>query len=276
MMDAPPTIGLKSNIGAAAPVLVRREGPIAYITFNRPNAVNSVDAPFARAFRSIIAALDADPAVRALVIEGSGRVFCAGGDLATFAREGEDAPRYVEGLIADLHEALAQLSRFHAPVIASVHGAAAGAGLGIALAADIVVADQGSRFLMAYTRSGLTPDGGTSWSLPRAVGLRQAIALTFLNRTLTAQDALEAGLITEVVAEEKRIARVKALALELAAGPTAAFATARRLLREASSNSYSEQLAAESRSIVHSFGTEDGREGVRAFAERRLAQFNGT
>jgi 2-(1,2-epoxy-1,2-dihydrophenyl)acetyl-CoA isomerase len=263
------------DLEGTEPVRVRREGAIAYITLNRPDAGNSIDAPLAAALRAALEALHGDRSVRALVVEGAGKMFCAGGDLASFAREERAAARYVELLIEDLHAALQLLAGFHAPVIAAVHGAAAGAGLGLALAADLVVAGEGGRFVMAYTRSGLTPDGGTSWLLPRLVGLRRALELTLLNRTLTAAEALEFGLVTEVVPDETVAARVRELATELAAGPTTAYATARRLLREALTADYGRHLASEAKSIVGSFGTEDGLEGVRAFHERRRPSFHG-
>lgn len=259
----------------AEPVRIARVGGVAILTLNRPDAANSIDAPLARAFREAVGALDADATVRALVIEGAGKMFCGGGDLASFAREERGAARYVEALIADLHAGLEALEGFHAPVVAAVHGAAAGAGLGLAMAADIVVAGAGSRFVMAYTRSGLTPDGGTSWLLPRLVGLRRALELTLLNRTLSATEALEAGLVTEVVPDAGVGERARAVAAQLADGPTVAFATARRLLRAGLQTDYAGHLADEAASIVGSFTTEDGLEGVRAFHERRRPQFHG-
>jgi 2-(1,2-epoxy-1,2-dihydrophenyl)acetyl-CoA isomerase len=261
--------------GVDAPVLVRREGAVAYLTLNRPDSANTIDAPLALAFREVVAQLDADASVRALVIEGAGRMFCAGGDLVCFANQGDGASRYVEALIADLHAGLEQLVRFHAPVIAAVKGAAAGAGLGLALATDIVIAEADSQFVMAYTRAGLTHDGGTSWALPRAVGMRQALALTLMNRVLTADEALDCGLVTEVTPKGGLQDRVRALAEEFATGPTTAFAAARRLLRASTSASYASHLGDEARSIVDSFATPDGLEGVRAFTERRQASFQG-
>jgi 2-(1,2-epoxy-1,2-dihydrophenyl)acetyl-CoA isomerase len=257
------------------PVLLSREGAVAILTLNRPDAANSIDAPLARAFRGALEILQDDPGVRALVVQGAGKMFCAGGDLASFAREERGAAAYVDALIQDLHAGLELMADFHAPVIAAVHGAAAGAGLGLALAADLVVAGEGSRFVMAYTRSGLTPDGGTSWLLPRLVGLRRALELTLLNPTLTAAEALELGMVNEVTADDGAAPRALAIAHELAAGPTAAYAAARRLLREALHSDYGAHLGAEAAGIVRAFGTEDGLEGVRAFRERRRPQFNG-
>lgn len=257
------------------PVLLRRKGAVAYLTLNRPDAANSIDAPLARAFLEAVETLDGDRSVRVLVLEGAGRMFCAGGDLTSFAREGEGAAAYVEGLIGDLHAGLERLGSFHAPVIAAVHGAAAGAGLGLAMAADIVIADDSSRFVMAYTRAGLTPDGGTSWLLPRLVGLRRALELTLLNRTLDAAQALDLGLVTEVVPAAKLAERVDELAAQLAAGPTTAYAAARRLIRDSLGADYSRQLHDEAHAIVQSFSRQDGLEGVRAFSERRTPSFEG-
>jgi len=265
-----------TGVGVAAPVLVRREDAVAYLTLNRPEAANSIDATLAKAFRSAMSDLHGDGAVRALVIEGAGEIFCAGGDVVSFADENGAAARYVEGLIADLHAGLELLSSFHAPIVAAVRGAAAGAGLGLALGADIVVAGQSARFLMAYAGLGLTPDGGTSWMLPRVVGLRRALELTFLNTTLSADEALRMGLITEVRPDDGVTARVYGLAKELAAGPTAAFAATRRLMRGSTQSDYATQLRHEAAQIVGSFSTDDGLEGVRAFSERRPPVFHGS
>lgn len=255
------------------PILTEVENGVATLTLNRPGAANSIDAALARALRDAVADLDRRPDVRALMIEGAGRMFCAGGDLASFAREGDGAAAYVQALVADLHAALVQLAAFHAPVIAAVHGAVAGAGLGLMLAADLAIADAGSRFVMAYTRSGLTPDGGTSWALPRVVGLRKAVELTLMNPTLTARQALDLGLLAEVVASGELATRARAVARELADGPTAAFVAARRLLHEAGDRSYADHLGAEAIQIVESFTTAEGLEGVRAFSERRIPIF---
>lgn len=254
---------------------VRVEEGVAWLTLNRPDAANTIDAPMASALHAAIAELNTDKRVRALVLGGSGKMFCAGGDLQRFAKEGEAAPAYIEALIADFHASLLLLEDFRAPVIAAVHGAAAGAGMGLALTADIVIAAQSSRFVMAYTRAGLTPDGGTSWILPHLVGLRRALELTLLNRTLNAEEALAYGMITEVIPDHALHGRVSALAAELAHGPTGAYVSARRLLRHAHHVDYATHLDAEAAAIVASFETKDGLEGVRAFRDRRTPSFNG-
>ncbi len=256
-------------------IRIRIEDGVAWLTLNRPHAANTIDAPMAAAFRAAIAELNEDERVRALVLCGAGKMFCAGGDLQRFAKEAEGAAAYVEALIQDFHGGLQMLENFRAPVIAAVHGAAAGAGMGLALTADIVVAAQNSRFVMAYTRAGLTPDGGTSWILPHLIGLRRALELTLLNRTLTAAEALDFGMITEITPDEMLDERVATLARELAQGPTGAYVSARRLLRHAHHIDYASHLDAEAAAIVASFETKDGQEGVRAFRERRTPSFDG-
>lgn len=258
-----------------APILLRRSGSVAWLTFNRPHVANAIDAPLAAAFRETIAELNQDRDVRALVLCGAGKAFCAGGDLKRFAQEADGAPHYIERLIHDFHIGLETLADFHAPVVAAVNGAAAGAGLGLALSADIVIAGEGSRFVMAYTRAGLTPDGGTSWILPHLVGLRRALELTLMNRPLSASEAMDFGMISEVVPDADVEQRAGSIADSFATGPTAAFATARRLLRQALRSDYACHLKAEAESIVGSFRTDDGQEGVRAFRDRRAPVFNG-
>ncbi len=259
-----------------SPVLTHRDGAVAFLTLNRPAAANTIDAPLANAFLEAVTALQGAAEVRALVIRGAGPRFCGGGDLVSFSRQDAQASAYVDGLIHDLHAALVILAEFHAPIITAVHGAAAGGGLGLALAGDLVLASQSCRFVMAYTRAGLTPDGGTSWLLPRLVGARRALDLTFLNRTLDAGEALALGLISEVTADDALAGRAEALARQLAEGPTAAFATARGLLRGASPAEFAAHLEREAASIVQSFRTADGLEGVRAFHEHRPPAFRGT
>jgi 2-(1,2-epoxy-1,2-dihydrophenyl)acetyl-CoA isomerase len=203
-------------------------------------------------------------------------MFCAGGDLQRFAAEADDAADYVARLVEDFHAGLQILENFRAPVITAVHGAAAGAGMGLALTADIVIAAETSRFVMAYTRAGLTPDGGTSWILPHLIGLRRALELTLLNRAIEAHEALALGMITEIAPDAEVTVRARGIAEELAKGPTAAYVTARRLLRHAHANDYAAHLHAEAAAIESSFRTPDGLEGVRAFSQRRPPTFQGS
>ena len=254
---------------------LRVSGGIARLTLNRPAGSNAINDELARAFRHAVAELSECTDVRAVILAGQGKTFCVGGDLKSFAAEGSNAPNYVHDIIANFHAGLLQLVNLPAPVVAGVQGAAAGAGLGLALAADIVVAAKDAKFVMAYTNAGVTPDGGTTWILPRLVGLHRALDLTLRNRVLSAEEAFQLGLVAEVCAPAKLNARVAEIAAALADGPTNAFAQAKRLLRQSFHTDLHTQLEAEGQTVVASFATADGQEGARAFSERRQPKFHG-
>src|SRR5204863_8876932 len=161
---------------------------------------------------------------------GNGARFCGGGDIKNFAEHPDDLARHLRGFLPSLHTAITMLVRGDAPVVAAVHGSAAGAGLGLVAASDLVVAGSSTKFVMAYTGVGLTPDGSSSWFLPRLVGLRRALELTFTNRVLSAAEALDWGLISQVVPDDELHDTAAKLATRLAAGPPLALAAAKRLL----------------------------------------------
>jgi 2-(1,2-epoxy-1,2-dihydrophenyl)acetyl-CoA isomerase len=266
---------LLSDMPARNAATLHVQAGIARLALNRPASSNAINDELARAFRHVMAELSERTDVRAVILSGRGRTFCVGGDLKSFAAEGVNAPAYVHKIIENFHAGLLQLVNLPAPVVAGVQGAAAGAGLGLALAADIVVAADDAKFVMAYTNAGVTPDGGTTWILPRLVGLHRALDLTLRNRVLGAQEALELGLITEVCKPAQLDARVAEIAENLAAGPTNAFAQAKRLLRQSFHTDLHTQLDAEGQTVVASFATTDGQEGARAFSERRPPAFHG-
>lgn len=266
---------LVSDMPTRASATLQVQSGIAQLTLNRPSQSNAIDLELARALRHVVAELSERTDVRAVVLSGRGKTFCVGGDLKSFAAEGVNAPAYVNKIIENFHAGLLQLVNLPVPVVAGVQGAAAGAGLGLALAADIVVAADDAKFVMAYTNAGVTPDGGTTWILPRLVGLHRALDLTLRNRVLSAQEALELGLITEVCKPAQLSAHVTEIAEQLAAGPTNAFAQAKRLLRQSFHTDLHTQLDAEGQTVVASFATADGQEGARAFSERRPPTFRG-
>ena len=174
---------------------------MAALTLSRPDAGNSIDLTMARELSHVTAELALDRDVRAVLLCGEGRSFCVGGDLKEFAAR-RDLPAHLVEVTDHLHAAMSRLMRLDAPVVAAVQGSAAGAGLSLATAADIVLAGASSRFVMAYTAIGLTPDGSGTWSLPRLIGLRRALDLTLTNRPLSAEEAVDAGLATRVVADD--------------------------------------------------------------------------
>ena len=248
-----------------------RDG-VAHATLNNPGNGNAIDVPMAMALRETMLGCEKHANVRAVVIAGAGKMFCSGGDLRTI-RAAEDAPAYVGEILLHLHEALASIARISAPVIASVHGSAAGAGFALAIACDFVVATKSSRFLMAYTAAGLTPDGSSSYFLPRLIGLRRALELTLRNRKLSADEAREWGLVNDVVEDDALAAHTAKLATELADGPTQAFGNAKRLLRTSLEHSLESQMAREQQTLCNALAQPEAKAGLAAFAEKRVPKF---
>jgi len=251
------------------------EGGLARLDLARPDAAHAIDMRMARELMQAATQLDRDPRVRAVLIGSSGKMFCAGGDLAHFRAQGEALPGELREMTTWLHGAISLLARLRAPVVAAVNGSVAGAGIGLVCAADLVVAAASARFTLAYTRVGLTPDGGSSFFLPRLVGARRAAELLLTNRTLSAAEALDWGIASEVVPDEQLAERAGALSRSLAEGPTQAFAGVKRLLLSSAAESLESQLDHESRAISDASRTADAREGMAAFFEKRPAKYQG-
>ncbi len=247
---------------------------IARITLARPDAGNAVTVELARELMHAATVCSEDQAVRAIVLNGLGRNFCVGGDLRAFSTR-SDLPLHLKEVTTYLHAAVARLAGADAPVVASVQGSAAGAGMSLACSCDLVVASDTARFVMAYTRVGLSPDGSGSWFLPRLVGLGRALDLTLTNRVLTATDAAALGLVTRVVPDEQLVAATDELAAELASGPTRAFGAAKRLLRGSFTVGLETHLERETLALAANAGTGDGQEGIAAFLEKRPPRFTG-
>ncbi len=248
---------------------------VATITLNRPEAANAMSGDTARELSHVALRCDVDPDIRAVLITGAGTMFCAGGDLKGFSAQQDNLHAYIKEMAAHLHTGISRLRRMDAPVLAAVNGVAAGAGMSLALACDIVLAGESTRFMMAYTRAGLTPDGSATYSLPRIVGLKRAVELTLTNRMLTAQEALDWGIVARVVPDDMLLDEARKLAGQLAAGPTAAFGTAKRLLQDGWTETLETQMEKEGRAIADSARTADAREGITAFLEKRKPQFKG-
>ena len=249
---------------------------IAHITLNRPDAANSINEEMGIDLMNASLRCDEDPEIRAVLISGAGKIFSGGGDLKAFSAKGNQLPYYVKEITTYLHAAMSRLTRMDAPVVAAVHGAVAGAGLSIAIACDIVIAAETTRFTVAYTRAGLVPDGSSTYFLPRIVGLKRALELTLTNRIFSAQEALQWGLVTRVVPENELLAQARAVAVQLANGPTRAYGVSKRLLHSGWSETLETQMENESQAIANSARTEDAREGITAFLEKRPPKYKGT
>jgi 2-(1,2-epoxy-1,2-dihydrophenyl)acetyl-CoA isomerase len=235
---------------SAAPVSMERDGAVAVLTLNRPEAGNAIDLRMARALLELSAACDEDDDVRCVLLSGAGRLFCAGGDIRAFATAGDALPDMLQELAETLHAAIVRLARMNKPLITAVNGAAAGAGLSLAMLGDIGLAAPTAHFTAAYTAVGLSPDGGASWLLPRLIGLRRAQELIVMNERIGATDAVALGLITRVIEKDELASHARALAHRLAAGPGKAIGRTRQLLLASFGASLEDQLAAEARAIV--------------------------
>jgi len=248
---------------------------VAHITLNRPNEANSINEEMGKDLMHAALRCDEDPGIRAVLISGAGKIFSGGGDLKAFLSKGDQLPYHVKEITTYLHAAVSRFTRMDAPVVAAVHGAVAGAGMSIAIACDIVVAAETTRFMVAYTRAGLTPDGSATYFLPRIVGLKRALELTLTNRMFSAQEALQWGLVTRVVPDNELLAQARAIAVQLAAGPTRAYGVSKRLLHSGWAETLETQMENESQAIANSARTADAREGITAFLEKRPPKYKG-
>ena len=256
-------------------ILFHQDGAIGRIRLNRPIALNALDQTMAERFLAICKTIRDTPSIRVVVISGEGRAFMAGGDLAYFQADIAAAPQSAPKVIGPLHEALSILTSLPQLVVASLHGAVAGAGVSLGLACDLAIAAAGTRFNMAYAKIGASPDGSASWSLPRVVGLHKALELTLLAETFDAAEAQRLGIVSKVVPAEALAEETENLVQRLAAGPSFAYARTKQLLRNSSAHTLEEQMDAEAASFVACAATKDFVEGVGAFFDKREPRFRG-
>mgnify|MGYP005851356025 CR=1 FL=1 len=252
-----------------ATVLLDKTEAVATITLNRPGSFNALDMPTARCLLEATIDCSADADIRAVLVTGAGRAFCAGGDVKAMGRSLEQDPSvFLKQLTVYLHATVAEIARMPKPVIGVVNGIAAGAGFSLALACDLLVASTEARFVLAYTRIGLSPDGSATHTLPRLLGWRNALELMLTNRTIDAAEALRLGVVSSVYLEAELHKRARELALQLAQGPVCAIAETKRLVRQGRCDLES-QMEEERQAIARTAATDDFRKNVRAFVENR-------
>lgn len=264
---------------ADAPVLIERDGGLVILTLNRPEAYNAIDGPMMQALLDALVDCDEDAAVRAVLLTGAGKAFCAGGNLKAMQAEdakGRSVGAFLKRLTVPVHGCIATMARMEKPVIGAVNGPAGGAGFSLALACDLVLAAESAVFTMAYTRAGLAPDGGSSFFLPRIVGPKRAYDLMVNNSVLSAAEARDLGIVNTIYPDATFMAEARGYAGRLAAGPSRAFGAAKRLVALSPESSLETQMEHERRAIAACAGTEDFREGVAAFVEKRAPQFSGS
>jgi 2-(1,2-epoxy-1,2-dihydrophenyl)acetyl-CoA isomerase len=254
--------------------LLEWDGPVAIITLNAPERMNAFSARLHAELRGVLDQLESDPTCRCLIITGAGRAFCAGQDLKERAvPDGEPAVDIGSKLDADLNPLVLRLRTAPFPVIAAVNGAAAGAGVSLALAADIVLAARSAKFTLSFTRIGLGPDGGLSWMLPRLVGPARAAGLSLLGGSIDASTAEDWGMIWRMVDDDQLQAQARTMAQDLSGRPREALNATKRNLYSGWLMDFEGQLASESLSQRGLGFSSDYREGIRAFIEKRTPRF---
>jgi 2-(1,2-epoxy-1,2-dihydrophenyl)acetyl-CoA isomerase len=265
------------SVFSSGPVLLDMEDDgVARLRLNRPEVSNAMDIPLLQALHAAIVRCYGDSGIRAVLLSGEGRHFCSGGDVRAFGAQRERLPEYIRETMAWLHGSIMALRQLPAPVVAAVGGVAAGGGgFGLICASDLVVAAESARFFGPGTGIGMTPDCGTTVTLPALVGLRKTQEIILTNPTLTAPEALEIGLITRVVPDEDLMDEALTLARQIAAGAPLANASAKHLLWRGVGASVEYQMAEEARTQVLMAETEDAKEGLASVIEKREPKFSG-
>lgn len=263
------------NTNALAYAEIDEDVLIGRLVVNRPEVLNALDVPTAQAISTAAGRLAQRQDLRCIELCGAGRAFMAGGDLSAFAENIDQADEVVHALLDALEPAILAIQTHSAPVIASVHGAVAGAGLSLMAACDLAIASSSTRFLLAYDQIGAPPDCGGSHFLPRLLGERRAAALMYLGETWNAAEAQAAGLVNKVVADDDLKKVTATMVASIASGPSGAFAQYKSLVRTGRSRSLEAQLAAEREAFCAATKTRDFKEGVLAFLARKKPSFLG-
>lgn len=256
-------------------VLVSVAGGVATLSLNRPHVLNAMDGEMMQQLRPAVEALEKDKSVRVVVLRGEGAAFMAGGDVSVFHRHMPELPELIVKWGTEMHEAFIGLRRMAKPVLASVHGAVAGAGFSLLCATDLAIAAADTKFTLAYASIGASPDGGSTHFLPRLVGYKKAMELIMLPDRFDAETARSLGLVNWVVPSDQLAAETAKLARRLADGPTAAFGEAKRLVNQSFSTPMEKQMEEELLAFARGARGHDLPEGVRAFVEKRKPVFRG-
>ena len=254
-------------------ILFEVEGNVGYITLNRPSVYNSFNRAMSLEVQAALDQCKKDENVRAIYLSGAGKAFCAGQDLQEVTSE--NAPDLTKILTEHLNPIVTRIREIEVPVVAAINGVAAGAGANIALACDIVVADEKATFIQAFSKIGLIPDSGGTFFLPRLIGLQKATALMMLGEKIDAQEAERIGMIYDYYTSDCFEEKSKALAIKLSQMPTKGLALTKRALSYSFTNDLATQLAIEDQLQTAAGQTDDYKEGVNAFVEKRKPVFTG-
>jgi 2-(1,2-epoxy-1,2-dihydrophenyl)acetyl-CoA isomerase len=258
-------------------VLLRIDGAIATVTLNRPEVLNALDRSMTEGLAAALDRIEGEAGVRVVVLKGSGAGFMAGGDIRQFQQVMHLSPAekraFFERFIHQVHPTIIGMRRLPIPIIAAVHGAVAGIGMSLMMACDLALAADDSRFTLAYCHLGASPDGGSTFFLPRHVGSKKAMEIALLGDRFDAATALRLGLVNDIVPPGELERRVGELAARLARGPAAAYAATKRLLNQSGTATIETQLQAEAENFAACAATPDFAEGVAAFLAKRPPQF---
>ena len=256
------------------------DGAIATLTMNRPEARNALSMEMRAELDEALHEAEFDDAVRCVVLTGAGDHFMSGGDVKNMhaylsSHDSGEVRSHFLHRIHDLHPIMFSMRRMAKPIVAKVRGAAAGAGVSLAAACDLIIAEEDAFFTLAYCHIGTSPDGSSSFHLPRAIGLKRTLEMTLLGERYSAQRMADMGLVNFVVATADLDGECDKLARRLAAGPTHVHGQAKKLMYRSLENEFEAQLQLEAECFADCAGREDYREGVAAFVEKRQANFTG-
>ena len=259
-------------------IKLETEGPLGILSFNHPQTLNSVSPEMLQGLDEALSAIEGSQDMRALIITGEGKGFCSGANLSGIPEDGKQSnkPRDIGSMLeTHYHPTLRRIRNLDMPIITAVNGPAAGIGMSFALMGDMILASEGAYFLQAFRRIGLVPDGGSTWLLPRLVGIARAKEMALMGEKVMAPQALEWGLINRVYKADALMGEAKKLGKALAEGPTVALSLIRKAFWESTDNSYEEQLNLERNMQKVAGQSADSTEGILAFIEKRAANFKG-
>jgi len=256
-------------------VILEKNNAIATVTLNRPDNANTINLDLVKDLYSAFKECHHDEAIRAVIFTAKGAMFSGGGDLGSFVKETDNLGPFITDMTTYFHLAVTLMHRMEKPIVVAINGTAAGGGLSLALSGDIIISVDSAKFSAAYTAAGLSPDGSMTYIMPRLIGLKKTKELMITNRRFTANEAFDMGLVDQVVKQEDLEKTAMEMAINLSKGATKAYGAVKTLLADTFSASLESHLEQEARSLNIRAQAHDGKEGVKAFIEKRKPNFKG-
>ena len=256
-------------------VMLKKNNAIAIVTLNRPDNANTINLDLVKDLYDAFKECHHDESIRVVIFTAKGAMFSGGGDLGSFVKESDNLGPFITDMTTYFHLAVTLMHRMEKPIVVAINGTAAGGGLSLALSGDIIISADTAKFTAAYTAAGLSPDGSMTYIMPRLIGLKKTKELMITNRRFTANEALDMGLIDQVVKHEDLEKTVMDMAISLSKGATKAYGAVKTLLADTFSSSLESHLEQEARLLNIRAQGHDGKEGVKAFIEKRKPDFKG-